>query len=467
MKRSLTAWLAALALCACDERPVFTKAEIDAADPVEGLPAGFLMGTATAAHQVEGGNVNDWSRWEETRYEDGTPHIRDQSVSGLADDSWNRFDQDLAAMRELGANAYRFSIEWSRVQPSPDVWREDVVERYRQMLVKLRAAGVTPMVTLWHFTLPRWAADAGGWESDATVDAFEAYAGRLAQALGGEVDLWCTVNEPNVYAVESYMEGIWPPGKHDSAAAAEVLYRLMAGHARAAAQLRAHDLVDADGDGFATRIGIAHHVRVFQAASASVADQAVAALTDAFFNEALVEGARTGRLKLVVPLEVDLDREVPGLAGSFDYLGLNYYTRDHLRTDLGSASFQRQYVPDRRPKNDLGWDLYPEGLYLFLVRFGRYGWPIFITENGIADASGETRPDYLRAHLYAVSAAARKGVEVRGYFHWSLIDNFEWAEGYTAKFGLFRVDFADPLLPRVPTAAVPLFRDSAQRLSVR
>ncbi|MFZ5470030.1 MAG: glycoside hydrolase family 1 protein [Myxococcota bacterium] len=456
-------FLTALVITACDARVSFRRSDIEAAPVGEGLPPGFLLGAATSSHQVEGNNTNDWTEWEKGSFEDGSPHIHDQSVSGAATDSYNRFDEDLALLKTLGANTYRFSVEWSRLEPKENQWREDVANRYLEWTLKLRQAGIEPMVTLHHFTLPTWVAEQGGWENEQTLFRFTSFVFKVATKLGAQVDLWCTVNEPNVYAVQGYIDGIWPPGKKDSRAAALVLARLIEAHAFATSALRVADTVDADGDGRAVLSGLAHHVRVFQPASNSTLDTTVAGLTDDFFNEAIVRAARTGRIQLSVPGEIEIDREVIDLKGSFDYLGLNYYTRDHVRADLGDPSLSKQYVPKGRPVNQLGWDIYPEGLYQFLRRFGQEGWPIYITENGIADAEGTERPYFLRAHLYAVERALAEGVDVRGYYHWSLLDNFEWAEGYVPRFGLYRVDFDSPEKARTPTEAVETFRDIAQR----
>ena len=455
-----------LLLAACSDRPSFEPDVVRATRLGAGLPQGFMLGTSTAAHQIEGGNENDWAHWERGTWSDGRPHIKDGSLSGEATDSWNRFDEDVRLMERLGANAYRFSVEWSRLQPTPDTWNAEAMARYQQWARALRQKGITPLVTLYHFTLPTWVSEAGGWENPATLDAFEAFASRVAKELGGEVDWWCTINEPNVYAVLGYLDGVWPPGKQDTQAMATVLNHLIEAHARAARQLRAQDTADVDGDGFATRVGLAHHVRVFQPATGSTADITVAGLTDAFFNESVPEALRTGRIRLSVPGQVSIDREVDGLKGSIDYFGINYYTRDYVRQYFGEPSLSRQYVPRGRQTNDLGWELYPEGLYLFLMRYAEFGLPLIVTENGMADHTGERRPYYLQSHLYAVEQARAKGADVRGYFHWSLLDNFEWAEGYEPKFGLFSVDLASPEKTRQETPAVGTFQEIARNLGL-
>jgi beta-glucosidase len=451
-------------LAGCSGRPSFDPAVINAVPIGQGLPRGFLLGASTASHQVEGGNANDWTDWENSRFPDGSLHIHDGSVSGPATDSWNRFDEDIELMKRLGSNSYRFSVEWSRLEPTEGAWNAEAAERYRQWVRALRANGIEPLVTLYHFTLPRWVAASGGWENPATVDAFERFSGRVAELLGEDVDWWCTINEPNVIAVSSYMDGIWPPGKTSTGIAAEVLAHLIEAHARSARQLRKLDKTDADGDGKATLIGLAHHVRVFQPATGSTADTVVTGLTDSFFNESVPQALRTGHVSIFVPGEASIERDVPDLKGSADYLGINYYTRDHVRQDT-SPSFSHKYVPSGREQNDLGWEIYPEGLYLFLKRYANMGVPLVVTENGMDDRTGERRPYFLRSHLYAVERAVAEGVPVLGYFHWSLMDNFEWAEGYEPRFGLFRVE-RDEDLTRQATPAVETFREAARNLGL-
>jgi beta-glucosidase len=432
----------------------------------EVLPPGFLLGAATASHQVEGGNDNDWAEWERGTFPDGTPHIKHGEVSGGACDSWNRFADDVGLLRTLGANAYRLSVEWSRLEPEEGAWNEAAADRYLEWVRLLRAQGIQPLVTLHHFTLPRWVAAQGGWENERTVEWISAFTRRVARKLGAEVDLWCTLNEPNVLMTFGYMQGVWPPGVKDSKRGARVLARMMRAHARMARELREHDTVDADGDGHATRVGIAHHVRIFQPATGSPLDKVLAGFTDRFFNQALVDVHRTGRIQLDVPGVADIDEAVPDLKGSYDYLGLNYYSRDLLRADLGSPTLSRQLVAPGRPVNDLGWEVYPEGLYQALVRYGREGLPLYVTENGMADARGERRADFLLQHFEALMRAAREGVDVRGYFHWSLLDNFEWIEGYEPRFGLFQVDYASPEKRRMPTPAVATFQELARGLGL-
>lgn len=464
----MPALLAAAALLACGDRAVFRQEEIDAARLGSDFPAGFLLGAASSSHQIEGGQDNDWTVWERESYPDGQPHIMGDTPSGRAAGSWTLWPEDVRALRQLGANAYRFSVEWSRLEPAPGAWDSAAVANYRAQLAALRAQGITPMVTIQHVTLPRWFADRGGWEWDGAIEVFAQFAGRVARELGDLVDLWCTINEINVAAYEAYLAGIKPPGVRDSKRMTHVYARLLRAHGASAASVRANDQVDADGDGAATQVGVAHMVVWFEPASWHPMDTTIAAATDDFFNEAIPRAVKTGRIRLSVPMEIDLDEPAPELVGTFDFLGLNYYRRDHLRFDPASPELATTYVPLDLERSGLGWEIYPEGLYRALVRFSKYGWPIYVTENGVADATGELRPGYLERHVWAVSRARAEGAEVRGYFHWSLIDNFEWTDGYIpeSRFGLFAIDFDDPALTRRPTPAVETFRRVARNMGL-
>ncbi len=462
MKRALLPVMALLAACA--ERPGFdlTSPSLDTLGKT--LPTGFLFGTATSAHQTEGGNVNDWTDFEQGTYPDGRPHITNGDQSGLADDSWNRFDEDLALMQALGVTAYRFSIEWSRLEPEEGVWNAQAMARYREWAVKLRAAGIEPSVTLFHFSLPRWVAAKGGLERPEVADDFAAYARRVGTELGDVVDFWCPINEINIVAAEGWLVGDFPPGNTgDTATRARVMAILLHAHAKMAKALREVDVVDANGDGKATLITTAHHVRIFQPATHSALDTAIAGLTDDFENEAVPRAFATGHIALTVPGTIDLQEDVPDLKGSIDVLGLNYYTRDIIRADLGSASLSTMHYRAGRPTNDQGWDLYPDGLYILLKRFSAYGWPIYILENGLSDQEGTKRSLFLEQHVAALERAVDEGVDVRGYFHWSLMDNFEFADGFWPRFGLYSVDYANDR-KRTATPAVATFKRISQNL---
>jgi beta-glucosidase len=460
--------LGTLALVSCDPVPSFDPDVIAATDigaELARVQPGFILGAATSHHQIEGGLDNDWTEWEKQTV-DGEPTIKNGDDSSVAADSWNRWPEDVAALETLGANGYRMGISWSRLQPSPDAWDQAAADRYRDMFTALNDRGIRPMVTIYHFTLPRWVADEGGWEWDGAPAAFEDFARRAGEAFGDQIDWWVTLNEPNVLAIQAYSFGAWAPGvKDDMVRATNVYAGQLRGHALASAALRAADTTDADGDGEATQIGIAHHVRLPQPASSYALDTALAAATNDYINDVVPRAITTGRLFLEVPGSITIDEQVPNMEGSCDWLGINYYERTYIRADLSVATLSTQYQAEGAETTDLGWEVSPESLYHLLIRMDRYGLPLYITENGLADDDDDQRASYLRSHLYAVYRAIEDGADVKGYLHWALIDNFEWAEGYEGLFGLFSIDFGGSL-DRVPRPnAVPAFQEITSALN--
>jgi len=461
----LVAALLPLGSGACHSRLHFSPEAIAAHRMLEGAPPTFLLGAATSAHQIEGGTHNDWTAWEKGRYPDGQPHVQGGASAARAADSWNLWQSDIAALQLLGANVYRLGIEWSRLEPAEGVWDQASADRYRQMLQSLVAAHIQPMVTLYHFTLPTWVADRGGWEWSGAPAAFAAFAARAGTAFGASVDLWCTINEPNVYVAKGYLAAQWPPGVKDPRRAGEVLRALMKAHALATAALRQADVADADGDGRATRIGIAQNLRVFDPATSNPIDGVVAGIAAAFYNDSFIDSVARGRIHVSIPGAIDIDEPFPALAGTFDYLGVNYYTREFVIGHLRGPDHYVPTAPPDLPRNDMGWEIYPEGLYRLLMHYRSYGWPLLVSENGIADNGGERRSDFIRAHIYALDRARAEGADVIGYIYWSLMDNFEWSHGYRGRFGLFSIDFDfDPSLTRRPTAAVPTFQEAARAI---
>lgn len=459
----------------CNSKLIFAEADIDRHQMLAGAGPSFLLGVSTSAYQIEGGNHNDWTDWERGSYADGSSHVKGNASAARAADSWNLWRKDVAAVENLGANVYRLGVEWSRLEPIEGAWDAAAAAHYREMLLGLRDArprAIAPMVNLYHFTLPPWMVARGGWEWQGAPAAFAAFAARAADTFGDLVDLWCTMNEPNVYVTKGYLAGQWPPGVRDPERAARVLARLLDAHGLAAAALRAHDRVDADGDGLATRIGLAHNVRVFDAASMGPADALVAEIADRFYNQAIPNAVARGRIRIVLPTAVTIDQPGPMLIGSLDWLGINYYTREVVRARIDralshtGAPYETVVDPDR-PRSDMGWEIYPEGLFRLLVRFASYGWPIIVTESGIADRAGTERPGFIRSHIYAIDRARAAGVPVIGYLHWSLIDNFEWSHGYEGRFGLYSIDFdGDEKLERRPTAAVSTFQQLARNIGL-
>jgi len=463
---------AALFLGGRPSRLAYQPSDIDRHVMLQGLGPGFLLGVATSAYQTEGGNHNDWTAWEKGQYSDGRPHVADGATASRTADSWNLWREDVRALEQLGANVYRLGVEWSRLEPTEGAWDATAAAHYREILLALRAARphpIAPMLNLYHFTLPDWVVARGGWEWPGAPAAFAAFAARVADAFGDVVDEWCPLNEPNVYVTKGFLSADWPPGVRDPKRAARVLAQLLQAHGLAAAALRAHDRVDADGDGAAARIGLAHNVIVFDPASSGPLDALVARIADRFYNLTVPEALATGRIRVALPMQADLDEPAPLLKGEgrIDWLGVNYYTRHVVRSHLSRQTPYEIVVDPRRPHNDMGWEIYPEGLERMLEKLAPYGWPLLVSESGIADRAGTARPGFIRSHIYALDRARAKGVNVIGYMHWSLMDNFEWSHGYEGRFGLYTIDFAgDPTLARRPTPAVATFQELARNLGL-
>ncbi len=391
------------------------------------FPKGFLWGTATAAHQVEGNNTNNnWYKWEQ----DG--HTANKS--GLASDWWGgRWKEDFDRAVETGQNTHRLSVEWSRIQPTPDRWDEEALDRYRTMLQGLRERNIMPMVTLHHFTDPLWLEELGGWETDAVVPLFEKFTRRVVETLKEYCSLWCTINEPNVYALEGYLRKNFPPGKSDLKLGIQVQANMARAHARAYRTI--HELQPE------ARVGYALHFRPQKPARAwSPLDRFMRNVKFEGINMAFPSAISTGVLRS--PLG---KIQVPEAKGTQDYFGLNYYSVDTVAFDLRyhTELFSRTFFPKGTDLADAGMNSNtPEGF------FWAFKWvvktypslPILVTENGIEDSADRIRPRYLAQHVHAMWRAVNFNWPVKGYFHWSLVDNFEWERGWTQRFGLWALD---------------------------
>lgn len=396
------------------------------------FPSDFRWGTATSSHQVEGNNTrNDWWLFEQRP---GRIHGGDRS--GLACDWWRNAEADFDRMAALHQNAHRLSIEWSRLEPEPDRWDDAAAARYRQMLGGLRARGIEPMVTLHHFTLPQWVAAAGGWEAPRIVAWFARYARRCAEWLGEFAHHWVPINEPNVVVLLGYVMGRFPPAVRDPLRAPRVARHLLRAHAaayRAVHEAQPH-----------ARVGTAHNIRLLDpvpppAPLAGRLDRWAADANSWGFNWFWLN-VLSGQER---PAVMRIGR-VGECAGTLDFVGVNYYTRDRVRFHplrprdgfLESLRAPGAVVGD----HEYG-EVYPDGLRRALLEaWRRYRRPIYVTENGLPDGDDDLRPSFLCDHLAAVAAALDQGVPVRGYYHWSLIDNFEWADGWRMKFGLLALD---------------------------
>jgi len=390
----------------------------------------FMWGTATSAHQVEGHNPhNDWWDWERQ-----PGRIADGARADVACDWWHCAEKDFERAAALGQNSHRLSIAWSRLEPYEGVWDEAAVARYREMLSALRENGITPMVTLHHFTSPRWLAEDDGWANPAVIERFVRFVRRAVEAFGDLVTLWCTINEPVIYAFNTCLGATFPPGQVSLGKTIRVLRHMAYAHAAA------YDAIH--GAQPEAQVGFAKHQRAFAPANpVSALDGWAVGLRDYLANRLFMAAVMEGRLQF--PL--GWGQRDARLVNRLDFVGLNYYNRDTLAFDPGALRnfFVREVRDADRPQDIPAWwgDADPDGLYRFLKQFAGYGLPVYVTENGWLDATDEQRPYHLITHLAAVHRALAEGVPVKGYYYWSLVDNFEWAEGFSSRFGLIAVDF--------------------------
>ncbi|GER81851.1 MAG: glycoside hydrolase family 1 protein [Thermogemmatispora sp.] len=399
------------------------------------FPEGFLWGTASSAHQCEGGNVNNqWYRWEQQ----GRTLTGERSA--VAANWWQQAERDFELAEQMENNALRLSLEWSRIEPEEGRWDESALERYRVLLSDLRRRHMTPLVTLHHFTDPLWFADRDGFAREENIRYFVRFVRFVVEHLRDLCSFWLTINEPNVYAFLGYLTGEFPPGEQRALRALHVLRNLMAAHVQAFYAIR-----ELQPEG---QIGYCLNYRLLEAAcSYSPLDRVVAGLQETFFNWLALKLAEGERLPL--PLRFALSA-VPRAAGARDYHGINYYTRDLVAFDPRRPGelFGRRFPRPGAPMQDPGrggyfGEVYPEGLYRVLhsvYRSTRGNKPLYVTEHGLNDVEDRLRPRAILEHLAMLHRAIREGLPVRGYFHWTLVDNFEWNEGWGAHFGLVELN---------------------------
>jgi beta-glucosidase len=399
------------------------------------FPVDFVWGAATSAHQVEGANVHsDW--WH---FEQHSGKVTNKS--GYAVDHYNRFRDDFDLVQSFHHNAHRLSIEWARIEPREDEWDESECRHYEEVLTALRDRNIRPFVTLHHFSSPQWLAAQGGFSNDKAPDCFARFAERIARRLGSLVDTWTTFNEPTVAAFSGYWFGSFAPGLTDKKLGFRALRNKLVAHGKAFQALKSLDAHKP--------VGLVHTIdRKRPWRSWSAADRTEADFQDHIWNEAVFQALATGYIDLIEwPGE-----HVPGLGGSFDYWGINFY-RDSYCTAEG------RHVPpalEEEYQSHMAWGFTPEGLYDMLRRAARFGKPIYVTENGISTDDDRERIWYLAQHLAVIHRALREAVPVRGYFHWSLLDNYEWGS-FAEHFGLVHID--PETLKRTPKPSARFYAD--------
>ena len=378
-------------------------------------------GASTAAHQVEGGTHNQWSVWElESASElaknakEKYSHLREfpkealepeNYISGLATGHYTKYEEDFQILNDLNMNAFRFSIEWSRIEPEEGKWDGAELEHYRQYIKALRARGIEPFATMWHWTMPVWFTEMGGFEKRSNVKFFVRFVSYIMEELGKHIDHVIVLNEPNVYSGLGYNDGEWPPQEKSFVKYVMVQQNLIK------AQKECYKAIK----------------NIKPTANVGAANQAAYIYTE---SETLMQRTKAWFERFTWNYWF-WDRA----EGSFDFVGLNYYFADRWMSGLR---------PENKNENvsDLGWDMQPDKIENVIVDLHeRYAKPVFITENGLADTKDQYRQWWIEETLQALERAMGKGAEIGGYLYWSLLDNFEWADGFWPRFGLVEVDY--------------------------
>lgn len=373
------------------------------------FPKNFLWGAATSSHQVEGGNHNDWSEWEKSPERLADLKKRglnpEEFISGQACDHYHRFREDFDIAKQLGHNAHRFSIEWSRIEPEEGKFDEKEIEHYREVIRALRERGMEPFVTLWHWVVPVWVCNQGGWENKKTTIDFVRYCTKIASEFKNEVYYWVILNEPEYWTFHTYIVGNFPPGRRNLLKVPLLYLRLANAH-RAVYQA----LKDIHPD---FSVGIVE-------STGWIEPGFIRLFLNHFRN-------------FLFPVFV---------RGYFDFFGLNYYRSVQL------------FGKSEREQSEMGWEIYPEGIYrLAKQAYQKFKKPIIITENGIVDSFDTRRAAFIREHIQQIERALADGIDIRGYLYWSLLDNFEWESGFGPRFGLVEVDYKNALERKIRPSA--------------
>ena len=374
------------------------------------FPEGFLWGTSTSAYQVEGGNVNDWSEWENSpaRIEALKKQGKNPAdfICGQACDSYNRYEEDFDIAVKLNNNAHRMGIEWSRIMPEEGKIDFNEIEHYRKVLQALKTRNLKVILTLWHFSVPNWIEKKGRWENKKTSEFFNKYVEVIVEELGEYVDYWIVLNEPLLHIGHSYVDGKFPPNESLNFFKALRVYK---------------NLVKAHCEGYK----IIHN----KYPNALVSSTLLSGYLEPASKWNLIEVfiAKIGNY-------VRNEAFFKALKGKFDFIAVDYY--HHVRI-IWYPPFKKNL---NKKVSDFGWEIYPAGIYYVLKEYAKFKKPIIVVENGVADAQDKYRQDFIVDHLKYVQQAISEGVDVRGYFYWSLLDNFEWADGFGIKFGLCGVN---------------------------
>ncbi len=398
------------------------------------LPEDFLLGSATAATQIEGGDkFSNWYQWSLEG------KIANNESSIIAADHYNRVEEDIALMKEMNHEIYRMSIEWSRIEPKEGVWAQEGIEHYQNEITSLVEAGIKPLITLHHFSHPQWFEEKGQWTNNQSVSYFKRFTKKVVSSLGHLVNEYCTINEPNVFAMDSFIDGKYPPGKND-----DISSYFKASKNLILAHLEAYRMIHSIRKRMGyqdTQVGIAIHLAYFEVSGNKLLTEFSKKLMDYSFHQMFLRGMIEGRLSF------PLGRGYPLGEGIYcDFIGVNYYSRHLIHSSnnpamlFGEVRVEEALAEDKL--NDLGWEIYPQGLYKVAKKvYDKYKLPIYITENGIPDAKDTKRVKFIYEHLQEIEKLLSHRVDIRRYYYWSLLDNLEWNDGYAPRFGLIEVNY--------------------------
>jgi beta-glucosidase len=378
------------------------------------FPKDFYWGAATSSYQVEGNNLNaDWWPWEIKA---------GKERSGQACRHYELYSQDFDLVKSLNHNAHRLSIEWSRVEPKEGEFSEEALQHYIKVIMALRARGIEPMVTLHHFTNPIWFAASGGWTNRHCVKSFLRYCDFVTRALARHVHFWFTINEPTVYFSHAYLWGMWPPQANSFLKTKAVHDHMLEGHIQA---YRLIHKIYKELNIARPSVSFAHHMQAIVGCDQSLKNRLAVAMREQLYNLEIVD--HLARHK------------------SLDFIGVNYYSRHlvHVHSWWIGNLLMETCKDNHHPlkKNSLGWDIYPQGLAQVLLSLKKYNLPVIIAENGICTTDDHERWEYIQSHLQNVHMSMEQGVNVAGYLYWALMDNFEWAQGFSPRFGLIDIDY--------------------------
>lgn len=398
------------------------------------FPKNFLWGASTSAYQIEGGIHCDWSEWEKSservEYLKDNGYNPEDFICGRAVDSYNRFSQDLKCIKELNLGAYRMGIEWARIEPQEGNFDMNEIEHYRRILKDLKKNNIKTVLTLWHWTNPVWIRDIGGWTNKKAVDYYSRYTELVVKELGDLVDFWITLNEPMMHVFNGYIIAKFPPAKKARIFQGIKVYKNLV-----RAHKRAYRIIHRFNN--RAQVSITQIVNYIEPAHKwCPCDWLIAKIYHYFANEKFLQ---------------DIKKHL-------DYIGFDYYFHDRM---VWYPPFRKNL---NKETNDMGWEIYPEGIYHVLKYLSKYELPLYIMENGIPDEDDDQREQFILKHLKHIHQAIEEGADVRGYFYWSLLDNFEWSAGWAPKFGLYQVD--RKTFERVARPSVRLYSEICENNSL-